>query len=147
MRSHTASSMMLARQNTPGVLPAVGYTPTRGFFGRKKKEETPAEEETKAPKEDGDKTAEPNAEGEQQHEEEKEAAQAEGAGSQEKEEKKTGGDGKEEVEDTASGDKEGSEDALSAKDVKRIKNLFNEQEEEIKNLEAKLKVATSEAKS
>lgn len=127
--------MLLSRQNTPGALPAVGYTPTRGFFGLNKKEETVAEEEKKAPKEDGDKTAETNGEGKQ------EAAQAEGSSDQ-KEEKKSGDDGKEETEDSVeevaadSGKKEGSEDVLSAKDIKRIKSLFNEQEEEIKNLEA-----------
>ena len=33
------------------------------------------------------------------------------------------------------------DEALSAKDIKRIKALFNEQEDEIKDLEVKLKAA------
>ena len=43
--------------------------------------------------------------------------------------------------------KDGGEDALSAKDIKRIKALFNEQEDEIKDLEKKLKEMTSKNES
>lgn len=101
-----------------------GIQSRRGFFGGKKTEDE-KEKIVKEPKATEKK-------------EEKDAAATEEEGKDAPAEKEAEEEKKGES-STSSSEEEGSEDPeLSAKDVKRIKLLFNEQETEIKSLEKKI---------
>ena len=105
-------------------------TPSRSFFGRKT-EQKPAEEEKKAEPEQAEEAKDAKAaEGE-------ESESAAAAGDDKKAEKDDSSSSS--SSDDSSADEKGDEEGLSAKDVKRIKALFAEQESEIKAYEKQVK--------
>ena len=116
--------------------------PSRGFFGRKSKPEAEKKSEEAASPET-EETAATEETKEQAAVEESKSAEAPQEGKQARE----GKDSSTSSSGSDSSDKEGEEEqALSAKDVKRIKQLFNEQEAEIKSLEKQLKDLEEESK-
>ena len=114
---------MFGQQNLVGV-------PRRGFFGKKKPEEPKVEEEKKEAS--AEESADAAKEGEAAKEGDADKAAAEGGAAEE--EKKEG----EAAESTSGSASEDNDDpVISEKELKRIKQLFNEQEDEIKALEKK----------
>ena len=102
----------------------IGNTPIRGFFGRKKE---PASEDAKDAKAEEKSSKKPNEKAAKDetpaNEEEKET---EKASAEDKKDTKESEDKKEETSSSSASSEEQEEEALSPKDVKRIKQLFNE---------------------
>ena len=116
-----------------GPVPVLANTPSRGFFGRKKDPEETAKDDKKDTKKAEEKTA--KEETAAAEEGDKEAKTGEDKEEKKAEETK---DKEESSTSSSSTSSEEEEAPLSAKDVKRIKQLFNEQETEIASLNKRI---------
>lgn len=121
-------------------------TPSRGFFGKKNNTKSP-EEERKTAAEDVKEEAKtgPNADAGAKDTKTKEKEKADNPTEEGKDAAKKSKSSSSESSTSAS-EEEVEEGGLSAKDVKRIKKLFSEQEAEIKSLEKRIEELDAETK-